>query len=248
MNIKITNVTSVSPEVFENVPDLKSSGNHKLLEVNSSPSMSFSNTEEFQTKNTRLSSSKCQCNEVGINSKRKHETNICVIGTHTNGIKTVVIDKSKKVKVNDLEENMKASCSAISYNEAKLQNENPINVKLSQKSMEDRSTYMNQQIFESSNYKKTKISHKSNTTNIFPSKLQLTNHNITENQINNTSSLISDQSTSADVIVTHVQNSNTYQSLNTEQNFTDRKMMSSQNSDGLGIKDEIRSILKQVSI
>ncbi|KAF7396327.1 hypothetical protein HZH66_007189 [Vespula vulgaris] len=215
MNIKISNVTSVSPEVFENVPDLKSSGNHKLLEVNSSPSMNFSNTEEFQTKNTRLSSSKCHCNEVGINSKRKHETNICVIGTHTNGIKTVVIDKSKKVKVNDLEENMKASCSAISYNEAKLQNENPINVKLSQKSMEDRSTYMNQQIFES------------------------------KNQINNTSSLISDQSTSADVIVTHVQNSNTYQSLNTEQNFTNTKMMSSQNSDGLGIKDEIRSILRQ---
>ncbi|XP_043670618.1 uncharacterized protein LOC122630314 isoform X1 [Vespula pensylvanica] len=241
MNIKITNVTSVSPEVFENVPDLKSSGNRKL---NSSPSMNFSNTEDFQTKNTRLSSSKCHCNEVGINSKRKHETNICVIGTHTNGIKTVVIDKSKKVKVNDLEENMKASCSAISYNEAKLQNKNPINVELSQKSMEDRSTYMNQQIFESSNYRKNKISHKSNTTNIFPSKLQLTNHNITESQINNTSSLISDQSTSADVIVTHVRNSNTYQSLNTEQNFTNRKM-SSQNSDGLGIKDEIRSILRQ---
>ncbi|KAL2741903.1 signal transducer and activator of transcription B-like isoform X1 [Vespula maculifrons] len=244
MNIKITNVTSVSPEVFENVPDLKSSGNHKLLEVNSSPSMNCSDTEEFQTKNTRLSSSKCHCNEVGINSKRKHETNICVIGTHTNGIKTVVIDKSKKVKVNDLEENMKASCSTTSYNEAKLQNENPVNVKLSQKSMEDRSTYMNQQSFESSNYKKNKISHKSNTTNIFPSKLQLTNHNITESQINNTSSLISDQSTSADVIVTHVRNSDTYQSLNTEQNFTNRKM-SSQNSDGLGIKDEIRSILRQ---
>ncbi|KAL2722490.1 signal transducer and activator of transcription B-like isoform X1 [Vespula squamosa] len=245
MNIKITNVTSVSPEVFASVSDLKSSGNHKLLELNTSPSMNFSNSKDFQTKNARLSSSKCQCNEVGINSKRKHETNICVIGTHTNGIKTVVIDKSKKVKGNDVEENMKASCSATSYNEAKLQNDNLINIKSSHKSVKDRSTYTNQQVFESSNYRKNKISYKSSTTNIFPSMLQLKNHNIAENQINNTSSLISDQSTSKDEFVTHVRDSNTYQSLNTEKNFSSRKMMSSQNSDSLGIKDGIRSILKQ---
>lgn len=248
MNIKITNVKSVSPEVFAGVSDLKSSGNHKLFELNTNPSINISNFEDFQIKNTRLSSSKCQCNEVGINSKRKHETNICVIGTHTNGIKTVVIDKSKKVKVSDVEENMKASCSATSYNEAKLQNDNPINIESSQKSVKDKSTYINQQIFESSNYRKNKISHKSSTTKISPSMPQLKNHNIAENQINNTSSLISDQSTSKDVIVTHVQDSNTYQSLNTEKNFSSRKMMSSQNSDSSGIKDGIRSILRQVSI
>ncbi|XP_046818616.1 myb-like protein I isoform X5 [Vespa crabro] len=245
MNIKITNVTSLSPEVFANVPDMKSSGNHKSLELYTSPSMNFSNSEDIQTKNTRLSSSECQCNDTGITSKRKHETNICVIGTHTNGIKTVVIDKSKKVKVNDLEENMKASSSAISYNGAKLQNDNPINVASSEKSVKNRSIYINQQIFTSNNYRKNKIFHTSSNKNIFPSMLQLTNHNTAESQINNTSSLISDQSTSEDVIVTHVRNSNTYQSLNTEKNFTNRKMMPSQNSDSLGIKNGIQSIFRQ---
>ncbi|XP_035719281.1 uncharacterized protein LOC118440409 isoform X5 [Vespa mandarinia] len=245
MNIKITNVTSLSPEVFANVPDMKSSGNHKSLELYTSPSMNFSNSENIQTKSTRLSSSECQCNDTGITSKRKHETNICVIGTHTNGIKTVVIDKSKKVKVNDLEENMKASSSAISYNGAKLQNDNPINIASSEKSVKNRSIYVNQQIFTSNNYRKNKIFHTSSNKNIFPSMLQLTNHNTAESQINNTSSLISDQSTSEDVIVTHVRNSNTYQSLNTEKNFTNRKMMPSQNSDSLGIKNGIQSIFRQ---
>ncbi|XP_047352777.1 GATA zinc finger domain-containing protein 14-like isoform X1 [Vespa velutina] len=245
MNIKITNVTSLSPEVFANVPDMKSSGNHKSLELYTSPSMNFSNSEDIQTKNTRLSSSECQCNDTGVTSKRKHETNICVIGTHTNGIKTVVIDKSKKVKVNDVEENMKASSSAISYNGAKLQNDNPINIASSEKSVKNRSIYINQQIFTSNNYRKNKIFHTSSNKNIFPSMLQLTNHNTAENQINNTSSLISDQSTSEDVIVTHVRNSNTYQSLNTEKNFTNRKMMPSQNSDSLGIKNGIQSIFRQ---
>lgn len=248
MNIKITNITSLSPKVFANVPDVKSSGNHKLLESNTSLSRNFSNSEDFQTKNTRLSFSKCQSNYAEISSKRKHETNICVIGTHVNRIKTVVIDKSKRVKVNDLEENMKASCSVISYNGAKLQNNNPINIESSQKSVKNRSIYKNQEIFESSNYRKNKIFHKNSTTNIFPSKPQLTKHNISESQINKTSLLISGQSTSEDVIITNARNSNTYQSLNTEKHFTSRKMTPSPNSDSLGIKDGIQSILRQVSI
>lgn len=248
MNINITNVTSLPPKVFASIPDVESSGNHKLLESNTSLSRNFSNSEDFQTKNARLSFSKSRSNYAEISSKRKHETNICVIGTHTNGVKTVVINKSKKVKVNDLEENMKASCSVISYNGAKLQNNNPINIESSQKSVKNRSIYKDEEIFESSNYRKNKIVHKSSTTNIFPSKLQLTNHNISESQIKKTSSLISGQSTSKDLIITNVRNSNTYQSLNTEKNFTSRKMTPSPNSDSLGIKDGIQSILRQVSI
>ncbi|XP_043494560.1 protein PFF0380w-like isoform X1 [Polistes fuscatus] len=242
MNIKITNVTSLSPAVFASVPTLESLDNHKLLQLNTSPSMSLNNSENLQTGNTTLLSPEYQSNKTKASSKRKLETNICVIGTHTNGIKSVTITKPKKIRTNNLEENMKASCSTTTYNEVKQQIANQINMKPSQKYVNDRSYHLDLEILE---HKKNKISCQSNTTDIFPPMLELSNHNITESQIKSAPLWAPDESTNKDVVITHIQNNSTHQSLNTEQNFTKRKTMSSKNSDSFEIENEIPSTLKQ---
>ncbi|XP_015171151.1 PREDICTED: GATA zinc finger domain-containing protein 14-like [Polistes dominula] len=249
MNIKITNVTSLSPEVFASVPSLERLDNHKVLQLNTKPSMSLNNFENLQTEDRRLSFSKYQSNETKTSSKRKHETNICVIGTHTNGVQSVTITNitPKKVRTSYLEENMEASCSSTTYNEVKQQIANQNNIKPSQKYVNDRNYQSDLDIFNLNNYRKNKISCPSSTTEVFTPTLELSNHNIAESQVKSAPSWASDASTTInkDVIITRIRNNSTHQSSNTKQNFTKRKTTSSKNSDSSEINNEIQSTLKQ---
>ncbi|KAK2583640.1 hypothetical protein KPH14_009576 [Odynerus spinipes] len=176
-----------------------------ISQINTKPLSSLGSSKDFKVESTRSQPVGSHCNKSELGLKRKYEANICVIGTHTNGVKTVLINKYKKMKINGLEENIRDSCNAITNNKAKLQNTDQINVQFSQKEIKNENINMDQQM-ESSNTIKNKILRKNGTINMFPPMLrsesdilEVKNHDIAEGGTNNNQSSIPDQSTSKDI-------------------------------------------------